>query len=73
MRPRLPPPTRRLARTAKKAVVERPDFIPPQLATLNNHAPPGAEWVHEMIRHPSFKGVREDKAPRRVRRDGADR
>jgi hypothetical protein len=63
---------RRLTRTAKKAVVEPRDFIPPQLAPLGDRAPLCAEWVREMIRHPSFKGVREDKDMRQVRREGAD-
>jgi bifunctional non-homologous end joining protein LigD len=67
-------PARRLASpTKRKSVAELPAFIPPQLATLVDRAPPGAEWVHEM----KFDGYRtaariEAGKARMLTRNGLD-
>src|ERR1700757_5149578 len=67
-------PARRPASPAKgKPAAGLPAFIPPQLATLVDRAPPGAEYVHEM----KFDGYRtaariEAGKARMLTRNGLD-
>jgi bifunctional non-homologous end joining protein LigD len=48
-RPRTPPgAAAKLAELEQAPPAALPEFVPPQLATLVDAPPPGAEWLHEM-------------------------